>query len=328
MLVPMQALVRDQYGPPDVLRFEEIDVPVPVEDQVLVRVQASSLNAADLDYLYGRPAPLRMVAGVRRPRNRRLGVDVAGRVEAIGPAVTRLRPGDEVFADLFSYGAGSLAEYVCASEKAFLGRPASMSPEQAACFPHAGILALQGVTAGHAPRAGERFLMNGASGNVGPFAIQIAKSLGMHVTGVSSTAKMDFVRSIGADEVIDYSTESFTAAGLRWDRILDVAATRSPFAMRRVLARNGVYTWVGGSTGTLAQSLLLGAATRLVGRQRIGFTFSWRPFHPPDVARLISMFEAGTVRPIIDRTYPLDQAIDAMRYVADGHHRGKVIVTA
>jgi NADPH:quinone reductase-like Zn-dependent oxidoreductase len=325
----MKALVRDRYGPPaEVLRFEELDTPVPTGDQVLVRVTAASLNAADLDFLHGRPTPARVAYGLRGPRNRRLGVDVAGTVQAVGEEVTRFRPGDEVFADMYSYGMGSFAEYVCASEKAFLEKPGTMTFEEAATFPHAAILALQGLRAGRPPRAGERMLMNGASGNVGPFAVQIAKALGMHVTGVASTAKVDFVRSIGADDVIDYTEESFPDTGRAWDRILDVSATRSMFEVRRALSPDGVYTWLGGTTGSFAQALLFGAATSFGGRQRLGFTFAWRPFHPPDVATLVRSFEDGAVKPVIDRRFPLDQAIEALRYMDDGHARGKVVLTA
>ena len=323
----MKALVHDRYGPPgDVLRWEELDTPVPTGDEVLVRVDAASLNAADLDYLYGRPAPLRAVTGIRGPRQRRLGVDVAGTIEAVGESVTRFRIGDRVFADLFSSGMGSFADYVCAREKAFLAMPATMPAEDAATFPHAAVLALQGVRAGRPPRAGERLLINGASGNVGPFAIQIAKSLGMHVTGVSSTGKMDFVRSVGADEVLDYTRDDYTRLDRRWDRIVDVAARRSLFRVRRSLAANGVYTWIGGTSATLAQALLFGVATGVAGGRRIGFTFGWKPFNPPDVATLLSMYESGALRPVIDRRMPLDQAIEALRYMDDGHARGKVVL--
>ena len=324
----MKALVHDRYGPPgDVLRWEELDTPVPTGDEVLVRVDAASLNAADLDYLYGRPAPLRAVTGIRAPRERRLGVDVAGTIEAVGESVTRLRIGDRVFADLFSSGMGSFADYVCAPEKAFLAIPATMPAEDAATLPHAAVLALQGVRAGRPPRAGERLLINGASGNVGPFAIQIAKSLGMHVTGVSSTAKMDFVRSIGADEVLDYTRDDYTRLDRRWDRIVDVAAHRSLFRVRGSLTPDGVYTWIGGTSATLAQALLFGVATGVAGGRRIGFTFGWKPFNPPDVATLLSMYESGAVRPVIDRRMPLDLAIEALRYMDDGHARGKVVLT-
>jgi NADPH:quinone reductase-like Zn-dependent oxidoreductase len=324
----MKALLRDRYGSPDVLRFEEVDKPAPTGDEVLVRVEAVSLNAADLDFLHGRPGILRLVSGLRRPRNPRIGVDVAGRVEAVGDAVTHFRIGDEVFSDLFSHGMGSLAEYVCAPERAFITKPASMTMEEAATFPHAAILALQAVRAGRPARTGERILINGASGNVGPFAIQIATSLGMEVTGVCSAAKMDFVRSIGADEVIDYNAESFSRSGRRWDRIVDVSGRRSMFEVRRALTADGVYTWVGGTTSTMLQALLVGSAMRIGSRRRVGFTFGWKPFHPPDVTALIELFESGAVKPVIDRRFPLEEAIDAIRYMDGGHHRGKVVITA
>jgi NADPH:quinone reductase-like Zn-dependent oxidoreductase len=202
-----------------------------------------------------------------------------------------------------------------------------MTLEDASTLPHAGTLALQGIHAGRPVREGERILLNGASGNVGPFAIQIAKSLGMHVTGVASTAKLDFVRSIGADEVIDYTRDDYTRLGRRWDRILDVSARRSLFATRDALARNGTYTWMGGTTATLVQAVLLGPATSLAGGRRMGLTFNWKPFHAPDVATLVELYESGAVRPIVDRTFTLDEATDALRYLDEGRHRGKVIVT-
>ena len=321
----MRALVRDRYGGAEVLRFEDLPVPQPVGDQVLVRVLAVSLNAADIDYLRGRPGLLRPFAGLRGPRNRRLGVDVAGRVEAIGDEVTRFRPGDEVFADLFSYGLGSLSELVCASERAFLAKPASMSMEDAATFPHAAVLALQGMRAARAPRSGERALINGASGNVGPFAIQIAKAHGMHVTGVASGPKLDFVRSIGADEVIDYTRESFSSSGSRWDRILDISADRSPLKVRDSLTRDGVYTVLGGTTGALIQAAFFSVATRPT-RKRMGLNFVWKPFHEPDVRTLVAMFEAGTLKPIIDRRFAFDDAIEAVRYLDEGRARGKLVI--
>ena len=322
---PMRALVHDRYGGADVLRFEHLPDPQPVGDQMLVRVHAVSLNAADIDYLHGRPGLLRPFAGLRRPRNRRLGVDVAGRVEAIGDAVTRFRPGDEVFADLFSHGLGSLSELVCASERAFLAKPASMSMGEAATLPHAAVLALQGLRAGHAPRTGERILINGASGNVGPFAVQIARAHGMHVTGVASGRKLDFVRSIGADEVVDYERESFTRSGRRWDRILDISANRSPFEVRKVLTRDGTYTVLGGTTSSLLQAMVFFPATKLT-RQRMGLNFVWKPFHAPDVETLVAMVAAGTLKPIIDRSFGFEDAIEAVRYLDEGRARGKLVI--
>jgi NADPH:quinone reductase-like Zn-dependent oxidoreductase len=229
---------------------------------------------------------------------------------------------------MFSFGMGSFAEYVCAPEKAFLTVPPAMPLEEAATLPHAAVLAIQATRAGRPPRDGERMLMNGASGNVGPFAIQIAKSFQMHVTGVCSTAKMEFVRSIGADDVLDYAATDFARLDRRWDRIVDVSARRSLFRVRDALTHDGVYTWVGGTTSTLASALLLGSLMSIAGPQKLGFTFAWKPFHAPDVATLLEMYEAGTVRPVVDRTFPLDQAIDAIRYMDEGRARGKVVLTA
>jgi NADPH:quinone reductase-like Zn-dependent oxidoreductase len=324
----MKALIRDRYGSPEVLRWEEIETPTPTGEQVLVGVVAASLNAADLDYLHGRPGVLRVVSGMRAPRNRRIGVDVAGRVEAVGESVTGLRIGDAVFSDLFNHGMGAFAEYVCAPDKAFLAVPPTMPMEDAATFPHAAVLALQATRAGRATREGERMLMNGASGNVGPFAIQIAKSYGMHVTGVCRTSKMDFVRSIGADDVLDYTAVDFARTGQTWDRIVDVAARHSLSRVRGALTTDGVYTWVGGTTGTLASALVFGSLMSLTGRKKLGFTFAWKPFHRPDVEALLDMYAAGRVRPVVERTMPLAEAIDAIRYMDDGKARGKIVLTA
>jgi NADPH:quinone reductase-like Zn-dependent oxidoreductase len=325
----MKALVRDRYGPPaEVLRFEEVAEPVPVEDEVLVRIRASSLNATDLDWLLGRPGLARIATGLRGPRNPRLGVDVAGVVEAVGPAVTRLRVGDEVFGDLYGHGFGAFADKACARERAFRPKPASLTIEEAATLPHAGILALHGLRAGGPIHHGERVLINGASGNVGPFAIQMAKARGAVVTGVCSTPKLEFVTSIGADDVIDYTTQSYTRLGRTWDRILDVAANKSLLAVRRALAPGGSYTWLGGTTGTLLQSITVGPLQRLVGGRRMGMATGWGPFRPGDVAELIRLVESGAVRPIIDRTYPMAEAIDALAYLHEGRARGKVVLTA
>ena len=215
---------------------------------MLVRVRAASLNQADLDYLLGKPFLTRMGTGLRTPRNRGLGLDVAGQVEAVGRDVTTFQPGDEVFGDLTAFGYGAFAEYACAPEDAWAHKPASLTFEEAATIPQAAILALQGLKRGERIEPGDRVLVNGASGNVGPFAVQIAKAFGAHVTGVCSTAKMDMVRGLGADEVIDYTREDYTRSGQRYDWIVDVAGNRSILECRRALKPGGVYVMVGGPT--------------------------------------------------------------------------------
>ena len=209
----MRAFERVRYGSPDVLELRDVDMPTLTDDGVLVRICASSLNQADLDYLYGRPWLTKMGTGFRSPRSRRLGLDVAGVVEAVGRRVTTFRPGDGVFGDLTDFGYGAFAEYAAAPTRAWALKPAGMTFEEAATVPQSGILALQGLKSGERIRPGQRVLINGASGNMGPFAVQIAKAFGAHVTGVGSTAKLDFVRSVGADAVIDYRREDYTRSG-------------------------------------------------------------------------------------------------------------------
>jgi NADPH:quinone reductase-like Zn-dependent oxidoreductase len=324
----MKAAVRDQYGTVDVVHVEDIERPVPVDDQVLVRVVAASVNRADLDGLGPKPAFARLFMGVRAPRARRLGVDVAGVVEAVGPATARFRPGDRVYADMFSFGAGSFAEFVCAPERAFLAIPAEVSFDDAATLPHSAVLALQGLRLrkGRTPKPGDRVLVDGASGNVGPFAVQIAKSLGAEVTGVCSGPKMDLVRGLGADHVIDYTKTDYTRTGERYDWILDADSHHPVFAVGRALRDGGAYVTLGGTTTSILGSLLVGPVLgRLTGKS-IGLMFWWKPFRAADVATLTGLIAAGKVRPVIDRRFPLSQVVDALRYVDEGHARGKVIV--
>ncbi len=323
----MKAIVRDRYGSPDVLRLEDVDKPRVGDDDVLVRVRASSLNRADLDYLTGWPSVARVATGFRTPRNRRLGLDVAGEVEAVGSKVTRFRPGNEVFGDMTGYGQGAFAEYVVAPEKAFATKPPTMSFEVAATLPQAAILAIQGLRGFRPIEPGDHVLVNGASGNVGPFAVQIAKSFGAEVTGVCRTSKMDFVRSLGADHVIDYTSEDFTQGARRYDRILDVAARRSIFDSRRALSRKGVYVWVGGSGVSLLQALVLGPLISVTGSRKMALMLWWKPFNLDDVASLTQMVEAGKLRPVIDRRFPLSEVPAALRYLDEGHARGKVVIT-
>jgi NADPH:quinone reductase-like Zn-dependent oxidoreductase len=325
----VKAAVHERYGSPDVVRIDDVGLPAPREDQVLVRVHAASVNRADLDLIHPKPSFLRLFIGLRGPRNHRIGCDVAGVVESIGPSVTRFRPGDAVFADLYSHGQGSLAEYVCARERAFQPLPSGMSFEEAATLPHSAILALQGLRRrdGRTPRPGDRVLIGGASGNVGPFAVQIAKSLGAEVTGVCSTAKMDFVLTLGADHVIDYTKMDYTRAGLRYDWILDTDSHHSILRIRRALRPNGVYVTLGGTSSTLLGALVLGPLISLAGRRKMGLMLWWKPFDAGDVATLVALIGAGKVKPAIDRRYPLADVAEALRYVDEGRARGKVVIT-
>src|SRR6186997_839396 len=239
----MKAAIRDKYGPPDVVQVREVERPTPKDDEIVVRVRAASVNRADLDYLGPRPGFLRLLIGVRAPRDPRMGIDVAGEVESVGAGVTRFRRGDRVFADVFSFGQGAFAEYVCAKETAFLPIPPGLSFEDAATLPHSAILALQGLRlrGGRTVRPGDRVLIDGASGNVGPFAVQIAKAMGAEVTGVCSAGKVDFVRSLGADHVIDYTKVDYTTTGRRYDWIVDTDSHHPIMRVRRALRPKGIY---------------------------------------------------------------------------------------
>ena len=258
-----------------------------------------------------------------------MGIDVAGTVESVGPSVTRFKPGDAVFADLFSYGQGAFAEYVCPSEKAFQQIPSGMSFEDAATLPHSAVLAVQGLRLrnGRTVRTGDKVLIDGASGNVGPFAIQIAKSMGAEVTGVCSTSKVDFVRSLGADHVLDYTKIDYTASGERYDWIVDTDSHHSILRVRRALRPNGVYVTLGGTAWPILGGMVLGPLVSLASDKWTGLLLWWKPFKAEDVATLTNLIAAGKVKPVIDRRFPLSEVVEALRWVDDGHARGKVIIT-
>ena len=324
----MKAALRERYGSVDVVELRDIEKPQPADDQVLVRVRAASVNRGDLDGLTPRPQFVRLFIGLRAPRQPRMGLDVAGEVEAVGPGVTRFKPGDRVFGDMFSFGAGSFAEYVCAPERAFLPIPSGMTFEVAATLPHSANLGVQGLRLrnGRTIKAGDRVLVDGASGNVGPFAVQIAKAAGAEVTGVARAEKLDFVRSLGADYVIDYTATDYTRADQRYDWIVDTDSHHSLLAVRRALVPGGVYVTLGGTSWPILGSILAAPfISRAVGR-RMGLLLWWKPFNPPDIQRVTDLIAEGAVRPAIDRRYPLDQVVDALRWVDEGHARGKVLV--
>ena len=322
----MKAIVRSEYGSPDVLQFKEVAKPTPEGSEVLVRVHASSVNMADVDYLLGRPKIARLGTGLRRPRHSGLGLDVAGQVEAVGKNVTRFQPSDEVFGDLTEYGFGAFAEYVCAPEAAFASKPANLTFEEAATVPQAAVMALQGLRGKRRIQPGHKVLINGAGGNVGPFAVQIAKSFGAEVTGVDHTNKLGMLRSIGADHVIDYTQEDYTKSGQRYDRILDVAAHRSIFESKPALRPNGVYVMVGGSMAQMFQAILLGPLISMTGSKKMGI-YMGKPFNQDDVVFIKEHLETGKVTPVIDRSYPLSEVPEALRYQEQGHARGKIVIT-
>lgn len=320
----MKAIVYRRYGSADVLALEEVEKPIVNDDEVLVRVHAAAVNPYDWHFMRGHPYLVRMDAGLRRPKNGALGIDVAGRVEAVGTSVTQFKPGDEVF----GFRLGAFAEYVRGRERNFVPKPASLTFEQAAAIPVAAQTALQGLRDKGRIRAGQKVLINGASGGVGTFAVQIAKAFGADVTGVCSTRNVELVRSIGADHVIDYTREDFTRGGQRYDLILDAAGSRSLVAVRRVLAPGGTLVVVGGPNGRwlgpLIRILEAVVLRRFVSHRLVPFLAK---NSKEDLVVLKELIEAGKVRPVIDRTYPLSETPEAVRYLEQGHARGKVVIT-
>jgi NADPH:quinone reductase-like Zn-dependent oxidoreductase len=315
----VKAVVYDRYGPPDVLRVEDVPMPSPAAGHVLVRVAATSINLSDWECLRGSPFYARL-GGLRAPQSRILGSDIAGWIEAVGSGVTQFQPGDEVYGDNLSLK-GGFAEYAVAAETALAHKPAELSFAEASTLPQAGAIALQGTV--HAT-AGCRVLINGGGGGSGSFAIQLAKRLGAHVTGVDNGGKLEFMRSLGADAVIDYRSDDFTRGHERYDFILDLVAHRSVFAYRRALARGGRYKCVGGSVRALLRVLTVGAAAGLVTRRRIGvLVVKEGPEHFEPLTRLCV---AGEVNIHIDRSYGLDEVGEALAHVGEGRALGKVVV--
>jgi NADPH:quinone reductase-like Zn-dependent oxidoreductase len=321
----MKAIVRDAYGSVDVLRLAQIDKPVAGEDEVLVRVRAAGVDQGVWHLMAGMPYVMRLAGfGLRAPKNRFLGYDVAGRVEAVGPNVTVFRPGDEVFGTC----RGSFAEYATARVDRLAFKPDNVSFEQAAAVPISGYAALQAVRDHGKVQAGQRVLIIGAGGGVGSLAVQIAKAYGADVTGVCSTAKTELVRSIGADHVIDYTREEFADGRNRYDVILDIAGNRSLSQLRHALTPRGTLVIVGGEDagnwlGVRRQ--LRAAALSPIVRQKLGTFISKE--RGQDLEELRKLLEAGTIRPIVDRTFPLDEVPEAIRYLRDGRARGKIVIT-
>ena len=321
----MKAVVYTKYGSPDVLQLKEVEKPTPKDNEVLIRIHAASANAADWHLLRGDPFLLRLGYGLLKPNNTILGADIAGRVEAVGNNVTQFQPGDEVFGDISGCGLGGFAEYVSVPEHAVISKPASMTFEEAAAVPMAAVTALQGLRDKGQIQPGHKVLIHGASGGVGTFAVQIAKAFRAEVTAVCSTRKVDLVRSIGADHVIDYTQEDFTKNGQRYDLILAANGNRSMFAYKRALAPTGRYVVTGGSMAQLFQAMLLGPLLSTAGRQNMGNVLA-RP-NQKDLACMKELLEAGKVIPVIDRCYPLSETAEAIRYLEAGHARGKVVIT-
>jgi len=321
----MKAIVCTEYGSPDVLKFKEVEKPTPKDNEALVKIHAASLNAGDFETLRG--VFIVRMGAPRKPRYKILGSDIAGRVEAVGRNVKQFQPGDEIWGDLYMCGLGAFAEYVCVPENELRLKPASMTFEEAAAFPQAAVLALQHLRDKRQIEPGQKVLINGAGGGVGTFAVQIAKYFGAEVTGVDSTRKLDMLRSIGADHVIDYTQEDFTKSGQRYDLILDVVAYRSIFTCKRALGPKGIYVFVGGSTAAIFQAFFLGPLISMTGSKKMGVVYTQRPNKKEDLVFIKELFEAGKVVPVIDRRYPLSEVPVALRYLEEGHALGKVVIT-
>jgi NADPH:quinone reductase-like Zn-dependent oxidoreductase len=319
----MKANVYTRYGPPEILQLEEVAEPTPEDDEVLIKVQAVSVNRSDWEGVSGKPLYARL-GGLLRPRHHILGSDIAGRVELAGRDIGRFQPGDEVFGDILPR-MGGFAEYVCARESALALKPASMTFEEAAAIPQAAVIALQGIRDKGQVQPGNKVLINGAGGGAGTFAVQLAKIYGAEVTGVDNASKLDFMRSLGADHVIDYAREDFTKNGKQYDLILDIVAHRSAFAYKRALGSNGSYFLAGGSVATILQILLLGPWIGRTTGKKIRI-LAVRP-NIEDVDFMKELIEAGKVTPAIDKTYSLGEVPEAIAYVGEGHARGKVVIT-
>jgi NADPH:quinone reductase-like Zn-dependent oxidoreductase len=316
----MKAIVYTEYGSPDVLQFKDVEKPTPKDNEVLVKVHAASANPADWHLMRAEPFLARLGNGLLKPKNTRLGADVAGRVEAVGRNVTQLQVGDDVFGGMPLNELGGFAEYVCAPEELLALKPAKMTFEQAAAVPLAAFTALQGLRDKGQIQPGQKVLINGASGGVGTFAVQIAKSFGTEVTGVCSTRNLDMVRSIGADHVIDYTQQDFTQTGQRYDLIFDAVGNRSVSDYKRALSPNGICSVAGFTTlSRLFQVMLLGG-------KKIGMMETAKA-NKRDLVSIKELLEADKVVPVIDRRYPLSETAEAIRYLEEGHAQGKVVIT-
>jgi NADPH:quinone reductase-like Zn-dependent oxidoreductase len=319
----MKAIVFTRYGSPDVLELREVEKPTPRDDEVLIRVHAVSLNDWDWGALQGTPFVNRLIFGLLKPRKQILGSDIAGRVEAVGRRVLQFQPGDDVFGDL-SGDWGGFAEYACARESALALKAPSMTFAQAAAIPQAGLLALQALRDKGRIQAGQKLLINGAGGGVGTFAVQIARLYGVEVTGVDRPEKLEMLRSMGAEHVIDYTQEDFTRNGKRYDVILDVKTKRSILDCARALSPNGVYVTVGGSMPRLLQALVLAPWISIIKNRKIR-VLVLKP--NKGLTYMRELFEAGKVVPVIDGPYRLSEVPKALRHFGEGRHKGKVVIT-
>jgi NADPH:quinone reductase-like Zn-dependent oxidoreductase len=319
----MKAIIRTKYGSPDVLQLKEVEKPIPKDNEVLVKVYAASVNVDDLEHLRGTIA-VRLI-GPLKPKYKILGSDIAGRVEAVGRNIQQFHPGDDIFGDLTDYGFGAFAEYVCAPEDALVLKPVSMKFAEASTVTSRAAIAMKYLFAKRKIQQGQKVLINGAGGGIGTFAVQIAKYFGADVTGVDNTEKLDMLRSIGADHVIDYTKEDFTKNGQIYDLILDVAAHHSIFDYKRALSSTGIYLMFGGSRTAILQALFVGPLISMTGSKKMGIPM--KPSKREDLVFVKELIESGKVVPVIDRRYPLSEVAEALRYVEEGHAQGKVVIT-
>lgn len=319
----MKAIVYHEYGSLDVLKLEEVQKPTPADNQLLIKVYAVSINRSDWEGLTGKPLYAR-IGGLLKPRDKILGSDIAGRIEAVGKDVRQFKPGDEVFGLMMNYG-GGFAEYVCKSEKALALKPAAMTFEEASAIPQAAFIALQGIREKGNVQPGQKVLINGAGGGTGTYAIQLAKLAGAEVTGVDNTEKLDLMKSLGADHVIDYTREDFTKNGRQYDLILDLIAYRSVFAYQRALKPNGNYFVAGGSVFTMFQILLLGPWIRRTTSKNIRVLMVQTD--SKDLVYITELIEARKLVTVIDKRYSFSETPEALRYLGEGHAKGKVVIT-
>ena len=320
----MKAIVYERYGSPDMLKLQEMPKPTPGAGEVLVKLHATALNAADWHMLRADPFLVRFEAGLTAPKRRVLGADIAGQVEAVGAGVTQFRPGDEVYGEITSCGWGGFAEYVCARETCLAPKPANLTWEEAAAVPMAAMTALQALRDKANVQAGQSVLIHGAGGGVGTFTVQLAKVFGAEVTAVCGPRNIQRVRDLGADHVIDYTQQDFAQGGQQYDVILAVNGSRALTDYRRALRPGGQYVMIGGSTGQMFQALLLGPLFSLAGGRKMGNLLAH--VSQEDLIYLRDLIEAGKITPIIDRCYPLEQVPDAMRYLEEGHAGGKIVI--
>lgn len=322
----MKAITYIEYGSPDILRYEEVEKPVPNENEILIKIHASSINSYDQRMMRANPFLVRVMGGgFLRPKHKILGADISGRVETIGKNVKQFQPGDEVYGDLSVCGNGGFAEYVCVPETAVVLKPKNMTFEQAAASPMAAVTALRGLRDNGKIASGKKVAVNGASGGVGTFVLQIAKSFGAYVTAICSTRNVESARSLGADKVIDYSQEDFTKKEGEYDLIIGANGFHPISDYKRALSPNGIYVMIGGTGKQMFQSLLLAPLLSLSGNKKMG-ALSYAPTQK-DLLDIKELLESGKIVPVIDRIYPLHDLATAMRYMEEGHARGKIVIT-